>query len=237
MRAPFILDDDEAQSGRRQRAIGTLVKEPASPLGPRFWYQPSLVKRVRDEPAQIRCIFATGCEDPPFGRDSRGKQIFESGEAGSAWMAALKRLRQLHLVADQDYVLHAHTHRDRIGERHLPRSSRVRPPWLGEVRRMSAIGTPPTVKKEQSPSALPRFFRRRPVRLWRERHRPQCRDSAHRALNLLVPQRKLRCPQMASAAVDECRFWFGAAGASQGSSGPAQCWRSIAGPAARTVAS
>src|SRR6266480_836082 len=29
---------------------------------------------------------------------------------------------------------------------------------------------------------------------------------AHRALNLLVPQQKLNCPQVASAAVDECRL-------------------------------
>jgi hypothetical protein len=31
-------------------------------------------------------------------------------------------------------------------------------------------------------------------------------EVAHRALNLLVPQEKLHCPQVASAAVDEGRF-------------------------------
>jgi hypothetical protein len=31
-------------------------------------------------------------------------------------------------------------------------------------------------------------------------------EIAHRALNLLVPQQKLHCPQVASAAVDECRL-------------------------------
>src|ERR1700730_836586 len=31
-------------------------------------------------------------------------------------------------------------------------------------------------------------------------------EVAHRALNLLVPQQKLYCPQVARAAVDECRL-------------------------------
>ena len=31
-------------------------------------------------------------------------------------------------------------------------------------------------------------------------------EVAHRALNLLVPQQKLHCPQIARAAVDECRL-------------------------------
>jgi hypothetical protein len=51
------------------------------------------------------------------------EQMFERGEARSSRMAALDRLGKLHLVADQDNVLGANAHCDRIGEDTCPASS------------------------------------------------------------------------------------------------------------------
>jgi hypothetical protein len=62
-------------------------------------------------------------KDAALGRDrcETIQQMFERRTAGPPWVATLERLRELHLVADQDHIPGAHTHRDRVGERDLAR--------------------------------------------------------------------------------------------------------------------
>ena len=64
-------------------------------------------------------------EDTSFARDGRSavEEMFERREPGSARMAALERLRKLHLVADQDHVLRAHAHCDLLASDTCPASS------------------------------------------------------------------------------------------------------------------
>src|SRR5688572_19338701 len=49
------------------------------------------------------------------------KEVLKAGESGFARMHALHRLRQLHLVADEDDVRGGRRHRDEVAERDLAR--------------------------------------------------------------------------------------------------------------------
>jgi len=71
----------------------------------------------------------------------------------------------------------------------MPAAVRALVQWLCKVvkgsccpnladKSMTADGTVPMLPEGQSMAALPRYIRHQPVRQWRERHRPQCRNSA-----------------------------------------------------------
>ena len=48
------------------------------------------------------------------------ESVLQGGKPRVAGMRALDRLFELHLVAEKNEVLRASSHRDRVGQRHLP---------------------------------------------------------------------------------------------------------------------
>ncbi len=68
-------------------------------------------------------------QDAAFGRDGGVtlEKVFETGEAGVARVAALGRLGELHLIADEDQVAGGEANRDRVGEENLSRLGAERP--------------------------------------------------------------------------------------------------------------
>ena len=125
--------------------------------------EPAVVDRVRDEPAHVRVHPAGGAEeDAELGRNGgvAVEHVLEAGEPGLAGVAALGRLGELHLVADQDQVPGRHARRrprwrGRPGRPRRRRGSRSGPPAPS---RLKTQAVPPT-------STAPRRARRDVLRL------------------------------------------------------------------------